>query len=92
MQFLPETWAAYGAGGDINSDRDAVLAAARLLARRGAPAHMAAALFAYNPSDHYVKAVSAYAGVMAADERAYFAYHGWQVYYGDRLLPEGFVG
>ncbi len=53
---------------------------------------MAAALFAYNPSDHYVKAVTAYAGVMAADERAYFAYHGWQVYYGDRLLPEGFVG
>jgi hypothetical protein len=29
---------------------------------------------------------------MKADERAYLAYHGWQVYYGDRLLPEGFVG
>jgi hypothetical protein len=92
MQFLPSTWASYGGGGDINSNADAILAAARLLKARGAPARMGAALYGYNPSQRYVNAVSAYAGVMAADERTYHAYHGWQVYYGDRLLPEGFVG
>ncbi len=90
MQFLPATWAIYGAGGDINSDHDAIFAAARLLKSRGAPANMDTALFAYNNSEHYVKAITAYAEVMHADERAYGAYHAWQVYYGDRLLPEGF--
>ena len=92
MQFLPSTWATYGRGGDINSNPDAILAAARLLKARGAPARMGAALYGYNPSQLYVNAVTAYADVMAADERTYHAYHGWQVYYGDRLLPEGFVG
>jgi len=92
MQFLPSTWAIYGAGGDINSNRDSILAAARLLRSKGGAGAMDAALFAYNPSQHYVRAVEAYAGLMKADERAYLAYHGWQVYYGDRLLPEGFVG
>ena len=38
MQFLPSTWALYGAGGDINDPRDAILAAARLLRHHGAPA------------------------------------------------------
>ncbi|MGI8778396.1 MAG: lytic transglycosylase domain-containing protein [Acidimicrobiales bacterium] len=90
MQFLPASWAIYGAGGDINSDHDAILAAARLLKSRGAPGDMDRALFAYNNSDHYVKAIVAYAEIIRADERAYRAYHGWQVYYGDRLLPEGF--
>ena len=92
MQFLPSTWATYGRGGDINSNADAILAAARLLKARGAPDRMGAALYGYNPSQRYVNAVTAYAGVIAADERTYHAYHGWQVYYGDRLLPEGFVG
>ena len=92
MQFLPSTWASYGGGGDINSNADAILAAARLLKARGAPARMGAALYGYNPSRLYVSGGTAYAGVMAADERTYHAYHGWQVYYGDRLLPEGFVG
>jgi hypothetical protein len=90
MQFMPATWSIYGGGGDINSDHDAIAAAARLLKARGAPSDMGRALFAYNNSDHYVKAVSAYAEVIGADERAYGAYHAWQVYYGDRLLPEGF--
>jgi hypothetical protein len=89
MQFLPSTWAVYGAGGDIDSNSDAIAAAARMLRSQGAPANMARALFAYNNSDHYVRAITAYAGVMAADERAYVAYHAWQVYYGDQLLPEG---
>ena len=52
---------------------------------------MAGALFSYNNSDRYVRAVTAYAQQMEADERAYLAYHGWQVYYGERLLPEGTV-
>ncbi|MGI9034161.1 MAG: lytic transglycosylase [Candidatus Aeolococcus gillhamiae] len=91
MQFLPSTWAIYGAGGDINSEHDAIAAAARLLRANGAPKDMARALLAYNNSKHYVNAVTAYAGVIAADERAYVAYHAWQVYYGDRLLPEGFT-
>lgn len=94
MQFLPATWGQYGAGGDINSNRDAILAAARLLARNGAPADMGKALFAYNRSQRYVNAVTAYAGQMGADERAFLGYHQWQVYYrladGDRLLAVGY--
>lgn len=96
MQFKPSTWSQYGAGGDINSNRDAILAAARLLKRNGAPANMANALFNYNPSRRYVKAVTNYAEQIRADERAYFAYYHWQVYYrmvdGDRHLPVGYEG
>ncbi|MDQ3756936.1 MAG: lytic transglycosylase domain-containing protein, partial [Actinomycetota bacterium] len=96
MQFMPATWAQYGAGGDINSNRDAILAAARLLKRNGAPGNMANALFNYNRSQRYVKAVTNYAEQMRADERAYFAYYHWQVYYrmadGDRHLPVGYQG
>ena len=96
MQFLPSTWAQYGAGGDINSNRDAMLAAARLLKRNGAPDNMANALFNYNRSQRYVKAITNYAEQMRADERAYFAYYHWQVYYrmvdGDRHLPVGYEG
>ncbi len=55
---------------------------------------MANALFNYNRSQRYVKAVTAYAEQMGGDERAYFGYYQWQVYYrmaeGDRLLPVGF--
>ena len=94
MQFLPSTWEQYGAGGDINSNRDAMLAAARLLKRNGAPGNMANALFNYNRSQRYVRAVTAYAEQMKADERAYYGYYHWQVYYrlpdGDRLLPVGY--
>jgi hypothetical protein len=94
MQFLPATWKQYGAGGDINSNRDAILAAARLLARNGAPADMANALFNYNRSQRYVRAVTAYAEQMRGDERTYLGYYHWQVFYrlveGDRLLPVGY--
>ncbi len=93
MQFLPKTWAAYGEG-DINSNRDSIRAAARYLARNGAPAAMRNALWNYNHSYLYVDAVTAYAEQMRANERAYFAYYHWQVYYrttnGDVLLPEGY--
>jgi hypothetical protein len=94
MQFIPSTWQQYGDGGDINSNRDAILAAARLLVRNGAPGDMANALFNYNRSQRYVKAVTAYAEQMGGDEQAYFGYYHWQVYYrmaeGDRLLPVGY--
>ena len=99
MQFIPATWAAFGEG-DIESNRDAIRAAARYLAsnggdcRTGAPCDLANALFRYNPTPRYVNAVTAYAEQMRADEAAYPAYHGWQVYYlttlGDVWLPVGY--
>jgi membrane-bound lytic murein transglycosylase B len=90
MQFLPSTWAAYGGGGDINSFPDAILAAARLLKANGAPGDMNNALFRYNPSSRYVRAISAYANQMKTDERAYLGYYHWQVYYFSTWLPEGY--
>jgi Transglycosylase SLT domain len=90
MQFLPSTWQRYGDGGDIGATGDAILAAARLLGANGAPADMAAALYAYNPSHRYVRAVSAYAGQLRANQRAFLGYYHWQVFYGDTLLPEGY--
>ncbi|MGH9279807.1 MAG: N-acetylmuramoyl-L-alanine amidase-like domain-containing protein, partial [Acidimicrobiales bacterium] len=90
MQFLPSTWDAYGGGGDINSYHDAILAAARLLKANGAPGDMNNALFRYNPSQRYVRAITAYADQMKSDERAYLAYYHWQVYYFDTWLPEGY--
>jgi membrane-bound lytic murein transglycosylase B len=96
MQFLPSTWTQYGAGGDINDNRDAIFAAARLLKRNGAPDNMANALFNYNRSARYVTAITNYAEQMRVDERAYTAYYHWQVYYrmvdGDRHLPVGYEG
>jgi Transglycosylase SLT domain len=90
MQFLPSTWKRYGHGGDIHATGDAIRAAARLLRANGAPADMAAALYAYNPSRRYVRAVSAYAGQLRANRRAFLGYYHWQVFYGDTLLPEGY--
>ena len=94
MQFLPSTWEQYGQGGDINDNRDAIFAAARLLVRNGAPGNMGNALFNYNRSSRYVNAVTAYAEQMGAVERAYYGYYHWQVYYrmtdGDRLLAVGY--
>jgi membrane-bound lytic murein transglycosylase B len=90
MQFLPSTWKRYGQGGDIHATGDAVRAAARLLRANGAPADMAAALYAYNPSRRYVRAVSAYASQLRANRRAFLGYYHWQVFYGDTLLPEGY--
>jgi membrane-bound lytic murein transglycosylase B len=90
MQFLPSTWKLYGRGGDIQATGDAILAAARLLRANGAPADMAAALYAYNPSRRYVRAVSAYASQLQANQRAFLGYYHWQVFYGETLLPEGY--
>jgi membrane-bound lytic murein transglycosylase B len=96
MQFLPSSWAQYGAGGDIEDLTDASKAAARLLQRNGVGRDPRAAVWSYNHSAAYVDAVLAYAAVMAADPRAFYGYHGWQVFYrhaqGDTLLPEGWTG
>jgi membrane-bound lytic murein transglycosylase B len=95
MQFMPGTWAAYGEG-DVNSNRDAIRAAARYLKANRAPADMPNALFRYNNSQRYVRAVTAYAEVMHAEPDAYRGYYHWQVYYlttrGDILLPVGYGG
>ena len=90
MQFIPSTWEIYGNEGDINNTHDAIHAAARMLRANGAPSDMASALYSYNPSNRYVRAVSIYAEQMRTDERAYLGYYHWQVYYGSRLLPEGY--
>jgi transglycosylase-like protein with SLT domain len=92
MQFIPQTWAAYGQG-DVNSPHDAILAAARYLKAAGAPGDMTKAVFAYNHSQGYTNAVIAYAEVMHADPAAYRGYYGWQVYYatvdGVIFMPVG---
>lgn len=93
MQFMPATWAQYGEG-DVHANRDAILAAGRYLSARGAPADMPRALYAYNNSNRYVRAVAYYADVMRDDPRAYRGYYSWQVYYaqpgGPVWLPEGY--
>jgi hypothetical protein len=94
MQFLPSTWAAYGAGGDIEDTRDAIFGAARYLAANGGVTDMAHALFRYNHSDRYVRAVTRYAELLAADPLALRALYHWGVYYrttsGDVYLPVGY--
>jgi hypothetical protein len=94
MQFLPTTWDLYGAGGDIDDPRDAILAAARLLRHHGAPGDMAEALYHYNPSASYVGAVQEYARTMQRSPSAYRGYWHWRVLYrqarGTYLLPVGY--
>ena len=80
MQFLPSTWRVHGLGGDIDDPRDAILGAANLLAANGGRRDTGRALYAYNHSTHYVRAVRRLAGRMRRDERAPRAYYAWQVY------------
>ncbi len=95
MQFMPATWASYGRG-DVNNPHDAILAAGRYLEAHGAPSNMSRAIYAYNPSMLYVRAVQLYAQQMFANERTFLAYYNWEVYVqttnGAVLLPEGFSG
>ena len=94
MQFMPATWATYGRG-DVNNPHDAILAAGRYLQAAGAQRDLARAIYAYNNSALYVRAVTLYAQQMAANERTFLGYYNWQVYVptdaGDVLLPEGFT-
>ncbi len=80
MQFLPATWREYGLGGDIDDPRDAILAAANYLHRSGASESVDRALYAYNHSTDYVRAVKRFAARMRKDERAFRTYYAWQVY------------
>jgi membrane-bound lytic murein transglycosylase B len=93
MQFMPATWARYGRG-DVHDPRAAIEGAARYLTVNGAPRDMPGALFHYNPSIEYVRAVTAYATQMRTDPRAYYGYYWWQVIYALRgrrlILPVGF--
>lgn len=92
MQFMPATWATYGRG-DVNNPRDAVLAAARYLRASGAPANMDTALYAYNRSQHYVRAIDIFAQQLATDPDAFSLYYNWQVIVptrdGAAIIPEG---
>ncbi|MEA2517703.1 MAG: hypothetical protein QOG16_1541, partial [Actinomycetota bacterium] len=80
MQFLPSTWDVYGNGGNINDPHDAVIGAARYLSSSGAPDRMWDALFAYNRSNDYVRAILIYARQMMRDPNMFYAYYHWQVY------------
>ena len=93
MQFLPTTWEEC-CQGDPTVNADAIRGAAEYLIDRGAASDLDRAIFGYNNSDHYVRAVRAYAAVMADDPDAYLGYHAWQVFVltaqGLILLPEGY--
>jgi membrane-bound lytic murein transglycosylase B len=93
MQFIPVTWARYGRG-DVHDPRAAIQGAARYLIANGAPRDMPDALFHYNPSTDYVRAVTAYATRMRVDARAYYGYYWWQVICAVRgrrlILPVGY--
>jgi hypothetical protein len=80
MQFLPSTWREYGMGGDIDAPHDAILAAAHYLDRAGARRDIDRALFAYNHSMSYVRAIRPFARRMRADERTFLTYYAWQVF------------
>jgi hypothetical protein len=86
MQFIASTWDAYGMGGDVNDPHDAIMGAANYLSASGAPGDLTGALYAYNPSDLYVRAVLAYAGRIRRDRNAFLSYYSWQVFV---RLPEG---
>lgn len=95
MQFLPATFASYGRGGDVHSPHDAIMAAGRFLAASGFASSPERAIFVYNHADEYVRAVSDYAAVLAADPASFGDFYRWDVYYfttaGDVLLPIGYA-
>jgi membrane-bound lytic murein transglycosylase B len=80
MQFLPATWRRYGLGGDIDDPHDAILGAANYLHSAGAPGDTARALFAYNHSTAYVRAIRRFAARMRIDPRTFLALYAWQVF------------
>ena len=95
MQFLPSTWAEAGIGrGDIRNPRDAIPAAARYLVRRGGLKDIRKALWGYNNSDYYGRAVLIYAGLLREDPASYRGFYNWEVHLatsaGDVWLPVGY--
>ena len=76
MQFLPSTWAEPGIGaGSIDDPSDAIAAAARYLVRRGGPENMPQAIWGYNNSWNYVRAVQTYADLMREDPNRLAQFH-----------------
>ena len=71
------------------------MAAGRYLAANGFARDRDHALYRYNNSDRYVRAVHDYAALIAAHPGAFAGYHRWDVYYnttsGDILLPVGYA-
>ena len=96
MQFLPSTWAepGIGNGGDIRDPRTAIGAAARYLVRRGGLKDIRKGLWGYNNSDHYGRAVLAYATLLRNDPAAYRGLYHWEIHFasatGDLWLPVGY--
>ena len=94
MQFLPSTWAAYGAGGDINDTHDAIVGAARYLAANNGATDLEHTLFRYNNSARYVRGVMLYADLIAEHPGAFLGLHQWGVWYltsaGEVYLPVGY--
>jgi len=80
MQFEPATWRAYGMGGDVYSEHDAILAAANLLAANGARTNERAALRHYNRSPLYWDAVLHLAHRIATVSTAFREYYAWKLY------------
>jgi cell wall-associated NlpC family hydrolase/soluble lytic murein transglycosylase-like protein len=72
MQFMPETWAAYGVDADEDgtadpyNPEDAIFSAANYLSASGLPADVYGAIFAYNHADWYVSEVLENAACHAA--------------------------
>ncbi len=96
MQFLPTTWAQSGVGrGDIRDPHDAIQAAARYLVRRGGLRDIRRGLWGYNNSDHYGRAVLAYAALLRDDPHAYTGLYHWEIHVatsaGDLWLPVGYA-
>jgi membrane-bound lytic murein transglycosylase B len=98
MQFIPETWARFGLGGDVEDPHDAILGAANYLRASGAvPGDDAAldrAIWRYDNDERYVRAVRSYAARMEADPRAFLGFHAWRVFVrttaGTFPLPTGY--
>lgn len=67
---------ASGTGPDASlpDPRDAILAAANYLRRSGAREDLGRALFAYNHSTSYVRAIRRFAARMRTGERAFLTY------------------
>jgi hypothetical protein len=80
MQFEPATWKRYGLGGDVYRARDAILAAANLLAANGGRTDERAALAHYNRSPLYRDAVLHLAHRLATVSTAFREYYAWKLY------------
>lgn len=80
MQFMPATWRAYGLGGDVQDERDAIMGAANYLRASGAPADLRGAFYHYNPVQAYVDALSGYTQLLREDERWLYVLYAWQLF------------